>query len=56
MPIAFEGVSYAYADPERQKKRARRQKRRREAGVIEEPPSLEKGAPTWGFPTKRSIL
>ena len=48
MPIAFEGVSYAYADPERQKKRARRQKRRREAGVIEEPPSLEKGAPTWG--------
>lgn len=48
MPIAFEGVSYAYADPERQKKRARRQRRRREAGVIEEPPSLEKGAPAWG--------
>ncbi len=48
MPIAFEGVSYAYADPERQKKRTRRQRRRREAGVIEEPPSLEKGAPAWG--------
>ncbi|WP_080798892.1 energy-coupling factor transporter ATPase [Arabiibacter massiliensis] len=48
MPIAFEGVSYSYVDPERQEKRKRRVRRRREAGVIADPPSLEKGAPAWG--------
>ncbi|OUO89682.1 energy-coupling factor transporter ATPase [Gordonibacter sp. An230] len=48
MPIAFEGVSYAYVDPERQAKSARRRKRRRDAGAIEEAPSLEKGFPAWG--------
>lgn len=50
MPIAFEGVSYSYTDPERQEKRARRVKRRRAAGVIADPPSLEKGEPAWGTP------
>ena len=48
MPIAFEGVSYSYADPARQEKRKSRVKRRREAGVIENPPSLEHGKPAWG--------
>ena len=48
MPIAFEGVSYSYADPARQEKRKSRVKRRREAGVIEDPPSLEHGKPAWG--------
>ena len=48
MPIAFEGVSYSYADPARQEKRKSRAKRRREAGVIEDAPSLERGKPAWG--------
>ena len=48
MPIAFEGVSYSYADPARQEKRKSRVKRRREAGAIEGPPSLEHGKPAWG--------
>jgi len=48
VPIAFEGVSYSYADPARQEKRKSRVKRRREAGVIEDPPSLEHGKPAWG--------
>ena len=47
MPIAFEGVSYSYADPARQEKRKSRAKRRREAGVIEDA-SLERGKPAWG--------
>ena len=49
MRIAFEGVSYSYSDPERQKKRNKRNKRRREAGVIEESPSLKShGKADWG--------
>lgn len=48
MPIAFEGVSYSYADPARQEKRKSRVKRRRAAGVIEDAPSLEHGKPVWG--------
>lgn len=48
MRIAFEGVGYSYTDPERQEKRKGRLRRRREAGVIEEPASLEHGTPAWG--------
>ncbi|RNL40938.1 energy-coupling factor transporter ATPase [Paraeggerthella hongkongensis] len=49
MRIAFEGVSYSYSDPDRQEKRKRRLKKRREAGVIEEAPSLEThGKAAWG--------
>lgn len=48
MPIAFEGVSYSYADPNRQEKRKSRIKKRREAGVIEDAPSLEHGKAAWG--------
>ena len=48
MAIAFEGVSYSYADPARQEKRKSRVKRRRAAGVIEDAPSLEHGKPVWG--------
>lgn len=48
MPIAFEGVSYSYADPARQEKRKSRVKKRRERGVVEDAPSLEHGKPQWG--------
>lgn len=48
MPIVFEGVSYSYADPDRQEKRTSRAKKRREAGVIDDAPSLEHGKPAWG--------
>ena len=48
MPIAFQGVSYSYADPNRQEKRKSRIKKRREAGVIEDAPSLKHGKAAWG--------
>lgn len=48
MRIAFEGVSYSYANPKRKEKQRKRAKRRRDAGVVEEPPSLEHGSAAWG--------
>lgn len=48
MRIAFERVSYSYANPERKEKQRGRAKRRREAGVLEEAPSLEHGKAAWG--------
>lgn len=48
MRIAFEGVSYSYANPERKEKQRGRAKRRQAAGVVEEPPSLEHGKAAWG--------
>lgn len=48
MHIAFEGVSYSYADPKRQEKRRSRAERRRKAGVIKDAASLEHGKAAWG--------
>ena len=49
MRIDFESVSYSYADPDRQEKRKKRAQRRREAGVIEDSPSLTAhGKADWG--------
>ena len=46
MPLTFEGVSYSYTNPERQKKRRTRRAKR---GAAEEPPSVQAhGKPVWG--------
>lgn len=56
MPIAFEGVSYSYTNPDRQEKKRRKRalKAQRKAAsamaaaAVEEAPSLAHGKPDWG--------
>lgn len=50
MPIVFEGVSYSYTNPDRQKKKHLRLKRRSSPeGSIDASPSLDAhGKPAWG--------